>query len=74
MKKLATQKETQKFGGLGYIFSIEEMISQLKVMHDDMITNRNIAGGYEWIRMDCIALAIRTTLGGLEYIQALNAT
>ncbi len=74
MKKLATKEETQKFGGLGYIFSIEEMISQLKVMHDDMIANRNMAGGYEWLRMDCLAMSMKTTLGGLEYIQALNAT
>ena len=39
MKNLATPYETKEFGSLGVKFTTEEMMSQCKVMYDNIIIN-----------------------------------
>jgi len=62
MKNLATKKESREYGALSYKFSTEEMISQLKVMHDNL--NADIYADIELAKVPsieaCRLISIRT--------------
>lgn len=71
-KILATKEETIKYGGLGNRFEVSDMISQLKVMHDNIAPGKQGVNVEDMARLDMIKILIRRTLKKLNYINNLS--
>lgn len=72
MKTLATNNETIKYGGLGNRFEVNEMIPQLKVMHDNIDPKEQAVNWEDRARLDMIRILIRRCLKILNYINELS--